>query len=90
MCVSPRDVYLAFGVNTHAIRERRLYLPWEAGKPPDWVLEVASVSHRTGGRGPQAGHLCPHRRAGILALRSERWRVSRATAGRGPTGGWGI
>ncbi len=41
--VSP-DVYLAFGVNTHAIRERRLYLPWEAGKPPDWVLEVASVS----------------------------------------------
>ena len=41
--VSP-DVYLAFGVDTHAIRERRLYLPWEAGKPPDWVLEVASVS----------------------------------------------
>ena len=41
--VSP-DVYLAFGVDTHAIRERKLYLPWEAGKPPDWVLEVASVS----------------------------------------------
>ncbi len=41
--VSP-DVYLAFGVNTQAIRQRRLYLPWEAGKPPDWVLEVASVS----------------------------------------------
>ena len=41
--ISP-DVYLAFGVNTQAIRQRRLYLPWEAGKPPDWVLEVASVS----------------------------------------------
>ncbi len=41
--VSP-DVYLAFGVNADAIRERKLYLPWEAGKPPDWVLEVASVS----------------------------------------------
>ena len=41
--VSP-DVYLAFGVDAHAIRERKLYLPWEAGKPPDWVLEVASVS----------------------------------------------
>ncbi len=41
--VSP-DVYLAFGVNTQAIRSRKLYLPWEAGKPPDWVLEVASVS----------------------------------------------
>ncbi len=41
--VSP-DVYLAFGVEADAIRERKLYLPWEAGKPPDWVLEVASVS----------------------------------------------
>ncbi len=42
--VSP-DVYLAFGVDAHAIRQRKLYLPWEAGKPPDWVLEVASVSN---------------------------------------------
>ena len=41
--VSP-DVYLAFGVDAHAIRERKLYLPWEVGKPPDWVLEVASSS----------------------------------------------
>ncbi len=41
--VSP-DVYLAFGVDAQAIRQRKLYLPWEVGKPPDWVLEVASVS----------------------------------------------
>ena len=41
--VSP-DVYLALGVDTRAIRQRKLYLPWEAGKPPDWVLEVASPS----------------------------------------------
>ena len=41
--VSP-DVYLAFGVDTQAIRQRKLYLPWEVGKPPDWVLEVASSS----------------------------------------------
>ena len=41
--VSP-DVYLAFGVDAHAIRARKLYLPWEVGKPPDWVLEVASSS----------------------------------------------
>ena len=39
--VSP-DIYIAFGVDAQAIRERRLYLPWEAGKPPDWVLEIAS------------------------------------------------
>ena len=41
--VSP-DAYLAFGVDARAIRPRKLYLPWEAGKPPDWVLEVASSS----------------------------------------------
>ena len=41
--VSP-DVYLAFGVDAHAIRRRKLYLPWEVGKPPDWALEVASSS----------------------------------------------
>ncbi len=41
--VSP-DVYLAFGVDAQAIRPRKLYLPWEVGKPPDWVLEAASSS----------------------------------------------
>ena len=52
LCYDPRDlnirvspdVYLAFGVDAHAIRRRKLYLPWEVGKPPDWVLEVASSS----------------------------------------------
>ena len=39
--VSP-DIYLAFGVDAGAIRPRRIYLPWEVGKPPDWALEVAS------------------------------------------------
>ncbi len=38
------DVYLAFEVDTQAIRQRRLYLPWEAGKPPDLAVEVASAS----------------------------------------------
>ena len=38
------DVYLAFGVDRQAIWERKLYLPWEVGKPPDWALEVASES----------------------------------------------
>ena len=38
------DVYIALGVDAHAIRSRRLYLPWEVGKPPDWVLEIASES----------------------------------------------
>ena len=38
------DCYMAFGVDARAIRERKLYLPWEAGKPPDFVLEAASES----------------------------------------------
>ena len=41
--ISP-DICLAFGVDADAIANRRIYLPWEAGKPPDWVLEVASPS----------------------------------------------
>ena len=38
------DICVAFGVDRDAIANRRIYLPWEAGKPPDWVLEVASPS----------------------------------------------
>ena len=40
------DVYLTFGVDSEAIRPRQIYLPWEVGKVPDWVLEVASESTR--------------------------------------------
>lgn len=38
------DCLVAFGVDAAAIRERRLYLPWEAGKMADFVLEMASQS----------------------------------------------
>ena len=41
--VSP-DVYIAFGVDAKAIRERLIYLPWEVGKPPDFAMEIASPS----------------------------------------------
>ena len=33
------DVLVAFGLGTH---NRSTYLVWKEGKPPDWVLEVAS------------------------------------------------
>ena len=42
------DIYLAFGVDARAIRPRKIYLPWEAGKPPDFALEVASASTASG------------------------------------------
>ena len=35
------DVLAAFGLGTH---NRLSYLVWREGKPPDWVLEVASPS----------------------------------------------
>ena len=38
------DCYIAFGVDVQAIRQRKMYLPWEAGKPPDFALEVGSES----------------------------------------------
>ena len=38
------DVYVSLGVDADAIRARRLYLPWEVGKPPDWAMEIASES----------------------------------------------
>ena len=38
------DCCIAIGVDAAAIRERLLYLPWEVGKAPDFVLEMASKS----------------------------------------------
>ena len=38
------DVLVAFGLGTHS---RSSYLVWAEGKPPDWVLEVASPSTKT-------------------------------------------
>ena len=50
ICYDPSDLnrrlapgfYVSFGVDAQAIRDRDGYLPWEAGKPPDFVLELAS------------------------------------------------
>lgn len=45
------DVYVAVDVDADAIRRRNGYVIWEAGKPPDFALEVASETtarHDTG------------------------------------------
>ncbi len=41
--VSP-DCYVSFGVDVDTIMEQNSYLIWRAGKPPDFVLEIASQS----------------------------------------------
>ena len=38
------DVLVGLGLGTH---KRSVYTVWEEGKPPDWVLEVASPSTQT-------------------------------------------
>ena len=38
------DGFIAFGVDRDAILQENGYKVWEAGKPPDWVLEIASPS----------------------------------------------
>ena len=42
------DVLVGLGLGTH---DRSVYKVWEEGKPPDWVLEVASPSTQTKDRG---------------------------------------
>lgn len=36
------NCYAAFGVDSDAIRRREVYLPWEAGKVPDFTLDVVA------------------------------------------------
>ena len=66
---------------------RKLYLPWEVGKPPDWVLEVASSSTGAEDVGRKRDL---YARIGVpeyWRFDPQGWRVSRGAAGRGPAGG---
>ena len=47
------DVYIVFGVDTESVRERDGFVIHEAGKPPDFALEVASGSTRRMDIGPK-------------------------------------
>ena len=71
------DIYLAFGVDQSAIRRRKLYLPWEAGKPPDLASGGGLRKHRLGRHRDQDPGVRRHRNLRILALRPQRWRASR-------------
>ena len=77
------DIYLAFGVDQAAIRRRRLYLPWEAGKPPDLALEVGSES--TGSEDT----IVKHRVYAAVGI-SEYWRFDPSGGDHhgGPMSGW--
>ena len=83
------DVYLAFGVDERAIRQRRLYLPWEVGKPPDLAVEVASASTARQDVTANATSIAD-RGARILAFRSDGTRLLRPAAGWRAVGGRGV
>ena len=68
------DVYIAFNVDAQAIRQRKLYLPWEAGKPPDFVLEVGSESTSQNDLGPKRDR---YAQIGVL----EYWRFDPSGGG---------
>ena len=68
------DCYVAFGVDEVAIRERNGYFMEEVGKPPDFALEIASVSTSSNDIGPKRNI---YARLGI----GEYWRFD-ATGGR--------
>ena len=53
------DVLVAFGIGTH---NRSSYLVWEEGKPPAWVLEVASPSTQAKDRKRK---LCDYAKMGV-------------------------
>lgn len=46
------DVFVVFGVPNH---DRSSYKVWEAGKAPDFVLEITSLATRTQDQGPKRG-----------------------------------
>ena len=64
------DVYIAFDVDADTIMHRNGYVIWEVGKPPDFVLEIASPS--------TAGNDTGHKRDlyARLGVR-EYWRFDR-------------
>lgn len=67
------DLYVALAVDKDAIRRRNGYVVWEAGKPPDFALEVASESTNARDTAEKPGLYAS---VGI----TEYWRVD-------PTGG---
>ncbi len=81
------NVVVAFGVDPKAIIARNGYIISEAGKPPDFIMEVATRFSATPGLSRQARRLSAIRRRGVLAVRRDRRRSQRRPARRRRAGG---
>ena len=62
------DLLVAFGVDPAAYFAGNAYVISEQGKPPDFVLEIASRSMRAGGHRAEAGGLRRPAHPGVLAV----------------------
>ena len=65
--VSP-DYYFAVGVDPATVLFRGIYRTWVQGKPPDFVLEVASPSTARNDETVKRDIYARYGRAGVLAL----------------------
>ena len=85
------DLLVAFGVDPDAYELSNGYIVSEQGKPPDFVLEVASESTAEVDVGEKRRDYASSGNTGILAVRRDGdGPVSRGEAGRRAVGEWGI
>ena len=80
------DLIVAFGVNPAAYYQSNAYIISEQGKPPDFVLEIASPRHGGRGREQQACRLCGTGHTGVLAVQRGA-NPKQPSPGRRPAGG---
>ena len=84
------DLLVALRADPETYRENNGYIISDQGKPPDFVLEIASPEHRqtrtSWRRGRPTANL---RNPRVLAVRRDRG-VPRDPSRRRPTGGWPI
>ena len=80
------DLLIAFDADPQAYKENNGYIISVQGKPPDFVLEIASTQHGRDRHSRQTQGLCRAGNPRILAVRRDRPRTW-GRAGRGPAGG---
>ena len=80
------DLLVAFNINPAAAIDRNGYAIEEHGKPPDFVLEVASDKYCPKRLHREAGGLRRFRHLRILAFRPHRRTALRCAPGRRPAG----
>ena len=71
------DMHISFGVDAASEFRRNGYIVWEAGKAPDFALEVASESTHTVDTGTKPGLYARVGIRAIMAFRRHRRRVLR-------------